>query len=117
MTNLWKIFKSKLMTILNPKTCFSLDRMILVKTGFWPTRSLKNFKFIGSVFFCIIFVLLAKLNYLRTVIEASNYKQVVVVLPEVITVIGFFLIISLLCAFKETLKELLNEFEIAWEMS
>ena len=65
----------------------------------------------------LIFVLLAKLNYLRIAIADSNFKQVLVVIPEIITLSGYFGTCFLHLASGKILKELLQEFEVEWEMS
>ena len=104
-------------SIYNSERCFSLDRKILSATGYWPTKSLKNFKFLTSLILTTIFIFLAKLNYLRIVLEASNPKQVVVVTAEIITVIGFGWLSCLLLTTEKAIKSFLENFEIEWEMS
>ena len=100
----------------NVDECFYFQKKTMMFTGCWPQNSLKNWKFALS-FFLISIILIAKVIFLINVIDAGDFEQTALVLPQLIITLGYFWVSFLMLSFEKVLKTLLDEFEVEWNLS
>lgn len=100
----------------NIDECFFFQKKLMIFTGYWPQNPLKNRRS-ASAFLLIGLILIAKVNYLKKVVIAADYKNIAIVLPELFITLGYFWVSLVMLRTEKVLKKFLDGFVTEWNLS